>query len=276
MATWDGERLDVQGSLLGLASFQGGGRLDRQGADLAVDVHSDNLGTLARAFSPQPLPEFTGSLVGTVALGADFGAGTCQAAVRLSDLRLQYQGRTIANREPVVAEIDPGAGDHPLLLPGRARHRERAVRLAAPWASQRDVPLDLRFQSTLVGHLGGAVPPRHQDRRAPSTSSAPSAARPSDPLLNGEGEIRGGQLIVPACAQALENVNGFLSFNRDRIVARRAAAPAWAAAPSGPPARSTLPGAGPRAGLPAQRLGEGHLAALPGVPPQPRRRRARP
>src|SRR4030095_14809160 len=53
-ATWDGRRVDVRGSLLGLASFQGGGRLDRQGADVAIDVRSDQLGVLARSVSPQP------------------------------------------------------------------------------------------------------------------------------------------------------------------------------------------------------------------------------
>ena len=110
------------------------GRLDRQGADVAIDLRSDQLGALARALSPQPLPEFTGSLVGTTALAADFGAGTWRALVRLPDLRLQYQGRTIASREPVVVGADSRAGQHPVLLPGRAGHRERADRPAARWA----------------------------------------------------------------------------------------------------------------------------------------------
>ena len=136
VATWDGQRLDVRGSLLGLAAFQGNGRLDRQGADVAIDLRSDNLGTLARALSPQPLPEFTGSLVGTTALAADFGAGTWHAAIQLPDLRLQYQGRTVASKEPVVVEIRSGARRRQVLLSGRARHRERAGRPAARWASR--------------------------------------------------------------------------------------------------------------------------------------------
>ncbi len=107
VATWNGRRMDVQGSLLGLASFEGGGRLDRQGADVSLDLQSDNLGTLVRVLSPRPVPELTGSFVGAASLGADFSAGTWRAGVQLADLRVQYEGHTIANREPVAVAITP-------------------------------------------------------------------------------------------------------------------------------------------------------------------------
>jgi hypothetical protein len=216
VATWNGERVEVRGSLLGLASFQGNGRLDRQGADLAVDVRSDQLGTLARALSPQPLPDFNGSFVGTAGLAADFGAGSWGAQVRLPDLRLQYQGRTIANREPVEVDLSPGKADirsFYMAEPGT----ENELVASGTVGLSGDMPLDLRFQSTLSATWAGLVLP--SDFRVEGAVDLLGAVRGtvSDPSLSGEGEIRGGRLIVPTFAQSIEDVDGFLAFSRDRI-----------------------------------------------------------
>ncbi len=216
VATWDGQRLDVRGSLLGLASFQGNGRLDRQGADVAIDLRSDNLGTLARALVAQPLPDFTGSLVGTTALTADFGAGSWHAAIRLPDLRLQYQGRTVASKEPVVAELSPqGADVKSFYLVEPGTENELVVSGTAGFAA--DVPLRLNFQSTLAANWAGLFLPA--DYRLEGAVDLLGAVRgtASNPVLSGEGEVRGGRLIVPSFAQSIDDVNGFLSFNRDRI-----------------------------------------------------------
>ncbi len=214
-ATWDGRRVDVRGSLLGLASFQGGGRLDRQGAGVTIDLRSDQLGVLARAFSPRALPEFTGSLVGATTLDADFGAGAFRAGLTLADLRLQYRGRTIASREPVVAEItpervtirsfylgEPGT-DNELFVSGEVGLREGA-------------PLDLRFQSTIAASWAEFFLP---DYRITGALDLLGAVRGTaeNPSLSGQGEVRDAQVIVPSLAQAFEDVHGFLSFNRDRI-----------------------------------------------------------
>ena len=214
-ATWDGRRVDVLGSLLGLASFQGGGRLDRAGADLAIDLRSDQLGVLARAFSPRPLPEFTGSFVGAATLAADFGARTYRAGLHLADLRLQYHGRTIASREPVVAELtgervtirsfylgEPGT-ENELVVSG-------AVGLNA------GAPLDLRFQSTIAASWAELFLPDYKIQGALDLLGAVRGTADS-PVLSGTGEVRNAQVIVPDLAQAFEDISGFLSFNRDRI-----------------------------------------------------------
>jgi hypothetical protein len=216
VATWDGQRVDVQGSLLGMASFQGGGRLDRRGADLAVDVHTDSLGILARAFSPQPLPELAGSLVGTVGLSADFGARTFQGAVRLSDLRLQYQGHTIASREPVVAEVTPQRvtlRSFYMSEPGT----ENELFVSGAVGLQRDVPLDLHFQSTLAATWAELFLPGAKVQGSLDLLGT-LRGTPGDPRLNGEGTLHDAQLIVPNVAQAFEDVNASLRFNRDSVV----------------------------------------------------------
>ncbi len=78
-------------------------------ADLRFDIQSGSLGALARLASPQAVPEFTGSLDGSIGFAADFGAGTWRGEAVLTDLRAEYEGRRIANREPVVVALDPGA-----------------------------------------------------------------------------------------------------------------------------------------------------------------------
>jgi autotransporter translocation and assembly factor TamB len=216
VAVWDGRRLDVHGSLLGLAAFQGNGRLDRQGADLAIDVRSDKLGALANVLAPQPLPDFTGSFAGSVAVAADFGAGTWHAGVRLPDLRLQYQNRTVANKEPVVVELDAERADVKsfyLIEPGT----ENELAASGTVGFAAGVPLDLHFQSTLAATWAGLfLPPDYRLEGAVDLLGA-IRGTVSDPSLTGQGEVRGGRLIVPSFAQSIDTINGFLSFNRDRI-----------------------------------------------------------
>jgi hypothetical protein len=221
-ATWDGRRAEVSGSLLGLVSFAGGGRLDRRGADLAIDLRSDQLGLLTRALATQPLPEFSGSLAGTTTLAADFGPGSFRAGLELPELRLRYQGRTIAAREPVVADLDaervtlrslymgePGT-DNELFVSG-------TVGLSSP------VPLNLQFQSTIAASWAELFLPDYRIEGALDVLGAVRGTAAS-PQLSGQGEIRGARAIVPDLAQAFEDVHAFLSFNRDRIFLDQATA----------------------------------------------------
>jgi translocation and assembly module TamB len=216
VATWDGQRVEVRGSLLGLASFQGNGRLDRRGAEVAIDLRGDQLGALARALSPQPLPDFTGSFLGTTTLAADFGAGTFHAGVRLADLRLQYQGRTVASREPVEVDLSSERADvRSFYLAEPATGNELTVHGTVGFA--KDMPLDLGFQSTLSATwLGLVLPPEY---RIEGTADLLGTVRGTlgSPVLSGQGEIRGGKMIVPELAQSVDDIHGFLSFNQDRI-----------------------------------------------------------
>ncbi len=216
VASWNGRRVDVQGSLLGLASFEGGGRLDRQGADVSLDFQSDNLGTLARVLSPRPIPEFTGSLVGLAGLDADFSAGTWRAGVQLADLRAQYEGHAIANREPVVMEATAErvtVRSFYLGEPGT----ENELFVSGTLGLQEGIPLDLRFQSTLAATWAGLFLPEYRIEGGVDLLGAVRGTV-GNPLLTGQGAIRDGEVIVPNFAYALSGVNGFLSFNRDRIV----------------------------------------------------------
>ena len=220
LVTWDGATLRATGSALGLATFEGGGRLDRRGADLSFDVSSSALGALARIASAQ-VPDFQGSLTGTLGYAADFQAGTHRGVVRLADIRVQYQGRTISNLEPVVAVVtperleirsfyvgEPGT-DAELFVAGNVGLK------GGPAGGQ--LPLDLRFQGTLPLFWAElAVPGMDVDGRIELIGTAGGTV--SDPQLNGLGEVRSAKLILPDFPQAVENIQGTVFLNRDALV----------------------------------------------------------
>ncbi|HEV2845589.1 MAG TPA: translocation/assembly module TamB domain-containing protein [Thermoanaerobaculia bacterium] len=217
VAVWDGQRVDVRGSLLGLASFQGGGRLDRQGTDLSIELRTDQLGTLAGVLAPRPLPDFSGSLLGTLTAEADFQGEDYRAALWLSDLRLRYQERTIANREPVVLALTPERVTIESFYLGEPDTENELV-LSGSVSLAENVPLDLRFQSTIAASWAEIFLP--QEYRIEGALDLLGSVRGTleAPSLLGQGEIRGASAIVPGLAQEIEDVRGFLSFNRDRIV----------------------------------------------------------
>ena len=216
VAVWDGQRVDVRGSLLGLASFQGGGRLDRQGTDLSLELRTDQLGTLAGVFAPRPLPNFTGSLLGTLTAEADFQTEDYRAALWLSDLRLRYQERTIANREPVVMALTPERVTIESFYLGEP-DTENELILSGSVSLAENVPLDLRFQSTIAASWAEIFLPREYRIEGALDMLGSVRGTLEAPSLLGQGEIRDASAIVPNLAQEIEDVSGFLSFNRDRI-----------------------------------------------------------
>lgn len=215
-AVWDGQRVDVRGSLLGLASFQGGGRLDRQGTDLSIELRTDQLGTLAGVLAPRPLPDFTGSLLGTLTARADFQSQDYRAALSLSDLRMRYLERTIVNREPVAVSLTPGRVTVESFYLGEPGTENELI-FSGGVGLGEGVPLDLRFQSTVSASWAEIFLP--QEYRIEGALDMLGSVRGTleAPLLLGQGEVRGASAIVPGLAQQIEDVHGFLSFNRDRI-----------------------------------------------------------
>ena len=221
-ATWDGETLAASGSLLGLATFEGGGRLTMQNADLRFDIRTDSLGELARIASPQPLPQFTGSLSGSVGLASDFEAGTWRAELVLADLQAHYQGNnnqahTVANREPVVVEITPGLVNVRSLYLGEPG-TENELFASGTIGLGETSPLNLRVQSTLSAVWAELALPAGFDVEGFVDVLAVVRGTVSDPRIDGQGVIRDARFLVPEFANAFENVDGVILFNRDAVV----------------------------------------------------------
>jgi translocation and assembly module TamB len=218
-ATWRGDRVEVGGSLLGLISFEGGGRLDRDGADVLVNLRSERLGALAALAVPQPLPDVTGALAGTLGLTADFSAQTSRALLQLSELSLQYQGRTISNLEPVVVALTGDRVEIRSFYLGNAQTKSEVFASGTLGLGEQQ-PLNLRVQASLSAAWAElALPGVDVDGTLDLLATVRGTL--ASPVLNGQGDFTGGQVIVPDFPQAFENITGVISFNRDRIVLER-------------------------------------------------------
>jgi len=217
VATWTGDNLTATGSLLGLASFEGGGALTLERADLRFNVESADLGTLVRIASPKPIPELTGSFAGTVSFASQFDQGTWRAELVLPDLRAQYQGHTIANREPVRVEMGPERLNILSFYVGEPQTDDE-IFVSGTVGLGESGPLDLRVQSTLSAVWAEVFLPTGFDVDGYLDVLAVVRGTTSDPLLDGQGVIRDARVLIPEFPQALEDVEGVILFNRDALV----------------------------------------------------------
>lgn len=222
-AEWDGGNLTASGSLLGLASFQGGGPLTMERADLRFDIRSDDLGTLVRIASPQPLPGLAGSFTGSAGFVSDFASGAWSAELVLADLRAEYEGHSLANREPVLLDLTPerlAVRSFYVGEPGTDNELFVSGTVGVPRGGEAGeaAPLDLRLQSTLAATWAEVFLPVGFEVEGHLDALAVVRGTTADPRLDGQGVIRGGRLLAPDFPHALENIRGEILFNRDSLV----------------------------------------------------------
>ena len=217
--SWDGQSLQATGSLLGLVTFNGGGRLDQQGADLAFDVRSDALGALARLAAPQPLPDFKGSFAGRLGFTADFPRQQWRGELRLADLRAEYQGHAIANLEPVVVDLLPDRLEIRSFYVGEPKTESELFAsgsIGFGTKENKTTPLNLKIQSTLSAAWAGLFVPNLQlDGFLDVLATVRGTL--DDPVLNGQGELRQAKLVIPQLPLELSNIGGMVFFTRNGI-----------------------------------------------------------
>jgi hypothetical protein len=217
VATWTGDTLSATGSLLGLASFEGGGALTLERADLRFNLESADLGTLIRIASPRPIPELTGSFSGSIGFASQFDQGTWRAELLLPDLRAQYQGHSIVNREPVVVEMGPERVDIRSFYVGEPQ-TDNELFVSGTVGLAEAGNLDLRVQSTLSAVWAEVFLPAGFEVEGYLDVLAVVRGTMSDPRLDGQGVIRDARVLIPDFPQALEDIEGVILFNRDALV----------------------------------------------------------
>lgn len=217
VATWTGDTLTATGSLLGLATFEGGGPLTMERADLRFDIESADLGTLIRIASPKELPGLTGSFAGTVSFASQFDQGTWRAELVLPDLRAQYQGHSVVNREPVLVELGPEQLEIRSFYMGEPQ-TDNEIFVFGTVGLGEGQALDLRVQSTLSAVWAEVVLPEGFDVEGYLDVLAVVRGTTSDPRLDGQGVIRDARVLIPEFPQALEDIEGVVLFNRDALV----------------------------------------------------------
>ncbi|HVT57696.1 MAG TPA: translocation/assembly module TamB domain-containing protein [Thermoanaerobaculia bacterium] len=206
----------VHGSLANLLAFEGGGRIDRQRAELNLDVRGGDLGGLLRLAAPPAVPALAGSFAGSLALAADFAAHTYGAELRLADLRLEVEGKEIVNREPVVADISAERLD---IRSFYLREPSTDLELFASGSVglRGTMPLDLHFQSTTTALWAKLLAP-NLDLSGGIDVLATLRGTVAEPLLSGQATLHGARLIVPGLPNAIEELEGTALLYRDRLV----------------------------------------------------------
>ncbi|HEV7669634.1 MAG TPA: translocation/assembly module TamB domain-containing protein [Thermoanaerobaculia bacterium] len=218
VANWDGETVEAHGSLLGLATFAGGGRLDKRGADVDFSLDSAQLKTLVEIAAPDAaLPEISGSFSGRARLAADFSAGTYRTEVELPKLDAQLAGHRLKNVEPIVLRLDSQRLEIVSLYLAEAATGSDLFAAGTIGLGEAPQPLDLKLQSTIEASWLSLFSPG-LDAGGYLDAIATVRGTLDRPAINGEGEIRDARLILPDQAIGLEEVAGTVLFNRDQIV----------------------------------------------------------
>lgn len=218
VANWDGEVVEAHGSLLGLATFAGGGRLDTKGADVDFALDSPNVKNLvALAAQGTSLPEISGSFSGRARLVADFSAGTFSTEVAVPRLDLQLAGHRIKNLEPIVVRLDSKQLNIVSLYLAEAATGSDLFAAGTIGLGTTSKPLDLKVQSTLAANWLALFSPG-LDVAGYIDAIGTVRGTLDRPAIRGEGEIRDARLILPDPGVGLEEMAGTILFNRDQIV----------------------------------------------------------
>lgn len=217
---WDGEDLQVAGGVPGLLELAGGGRLVLDG-DSAVEVRfaSDRLGTVVRALAPEA-PPVAGGFAGVLVVdGRVTEPENLDLRLRLDELGLAYEGRTLENVEPVVVR-----------WAGEALEIESFF-LAEPTTSSElfvagtvglgdGQPLDLNLQGSLAtSWLDLFVEGVDLDGTFDVLASVRGTL--SEPAINGQGELKNARYIPPDFPQSIEDISALVLFYPREIVLDR-------------------------------------------------------
>jgi translocation and assembly module TamB len=221
---WSGGRVTAEGSLLGLIRFEGGGELElpRNGAggevDLELALAADDLRSLAQLAAERPLPDFDGSLRGTLSVRGDPAKpAELTVALRLPEVAIAFEGLEIENLEPVTATLAGGTVRLESLYLGQPGTADELFVAGTADLAVDGVPLDLDFQGSLdAGWLEAVVPGSALAGTLAVLGSVrgPAAA----PRVVGQGEVEGGRAILPGFPHALESIAATVFFEPGEVI----------------------------------------------------------
>jgi hypothetical protein len=218
IARWDGETVEATGSLLGLVSFDGGGVLTAERADLALEVASDDVGALVQLASEEPLvDDLSGSFLGTLTVRGPWGDGAVPAVtLTLPSLVLAHEGRRIENLEPVALRLaDRRLAVESLFLGTSDGESELFVAGSVGLAGER--PLDLRLQADIdPGWLELVIP--DVDLEGEVEALAVVRGTMAEPAFSGQASLIGGEALVAGFPHAFEDVEATALLYPGRIV----------------------------------------------------------
>ncbi len=215
---WQGGRFAARGRLLDMIAVDGGGRLDRRGADLGFALDGSDLGGLLELLLAEPPSDTGGSFRGTLRIA---GAGAQpRVALTLDELDFELRGRRLRGTEPVTLRLGSERwGIDALRLAEPATGTE--IHLAGEGGYTAPAPLDLRLESTLATSwlelfdLGVELDGILGLRGAVGGSF-------EHPTFTGQGELRGAELRFAAdFPYRIEDLGGSVRFEPETVLIDR-------------------------------------------------------
>lgn len=217
-ATWESGRVNATGSLLGLVDFDGGGTLDRQAVDLAFGVRSSRVRGLLEVFAETLPIDLTGSFEGQLRVsGRTEDLAAVAARLELDRLELAYEEHEVHNLEPVVARLSREALTFDSVYLGEAKTGSELFVAGTLGLGGAEVPLDLKVQSSLsVAWLELLLPGWRLGGSFDILGTVKGTLE--EPRINGQGEVRQGQLTLPTFPHSLTGVAATVLFYPDEVV----------------------------------------------------------
>lgn len=220
--TWDGREVVADGGVAGLLALEGGGLLTPERADLRFELATDRLGGLVRLAAEVP-EGFDGAARGELVVAGDLSAPEALGvALELGELAVHYEEHTLRNLEPVVVRYtgDSVAVDS-LFLQEEGTGSELFVQGAVGLAEPN--PLDLRLQGSVsTDWVELVVPTVEMEGTFDALATVRGTLR--EPRLNGQGELRNGELVVEGFPQSLSDLSAVVLFYPQQVVLDRARA----------------------------------------------------
>jgi translocation and assembly module TamB len=212
--TWNGDTLSVGGGWPGVLYLSGGGRLDREGADLDLEMALQDLAVLARAGGATEVPV------------SGFGSGRVKLSGSWADPSRPLE-MTIR-----AAEADGWYGDHPLELvePAVIRASREGVVVESLFVAEKGrngeafvtgsidgLEVDLRVQARVPNAwLTDILPPVTAEGVTDMLLTVTGS--PSRPLFMGVGDVRGGRLVFAEFPHSADELEGILIFDGRTVI----------------------------------------------------------
>lgn len=220
---WEGDEVGIEGSFLGLAELEGGGRLDGEGADVTIELRVADLRSLAGLLGPD-VPEIAGHASGRIRISGEGLEGLPEIVVVIDDLVARYRGREIVELEPVRVELEEGVARIRSLYLGS---REGGAEASVDGGSEVFVSgtVDLEPPHALDLNLQASVDNRWIDPYLPGVELAGQTdllasvgGELGTPRLNGQATVEDADLVVHAVDQSIDDLSAVLFFYPDAIV----------------------------------------------------------
>ncbi|HEX2164678.1 MAG TPA: translocation/assembly module TamB domain-containing protein, partial [Thermoanaerobaculia bacterium] len=219
VALWDGDSVTARGSLLGLVSFDGGGALTLERADLAFQVASDDLGPIVQLFSPEPvLDDLSGAFAGALTVrGPLDGWAAPEVALTLPLFTATYEGRRIESLEPVALRLADGALVVDSLFLGTPADGDDELFVAGTVGLTGERPLDLNLQADVdVAWIELLVPNVQLEGDVEALAVVRGTA--ADPRFSGQAALVDGEMLVAGFPHAFEELQAVALLYPDRVV----------------------------------------------------------